>query len=59
MRDLTIHSDRELSLNVFNEEYFYAERKNLPYLVALVNEEFHYTPTQMAVLIEDLAEEAA
>ena len=57
MRDLTQYTDQELSLNVFNDEYFYNERffdYSYDYLIALINEEFIYTPEQMAVLISDL-----
>jgi hypothetical protein len=58
MRDLRSYSDNELSLMVFNEEYFYFERNDRPYLIALVAEEFHYTPEQMEVLIVDLDDDA-
>ena len=54
MKDLTQYTDQELSLNVFNDEYFYNERHNRPYLLALVDEEFVYTDKQMAELINDL-----
>ena len=54
MRDLTGYSDQELSLNVFNDEYFYIERENREYLLALVDEEFIYTPEQKAELLQDL-----
>jgi hypothetical protein len=54
MKDLTQYSDSELSLNVFNEEYFYIERHNRPYLMALIAEEFVYTPEQLEELIDDL-----
>ncbi len=60
MQDLTPYSDQELSLRVFNEEYFYIERNyggNSNYLKALINEEFHYTPEQMDVLEQDLIED--
>lgn len=62
MKDLTIYSDNELSLTVFNEEYFYNERNfngNSDYLKALINEEFHYTPEQMKVLDQDLINDLA
>jgi len=58
MKDLTMYSDQELSLQVFNTEYFYNERNyqgKSDYLLALIDEEFVYTPEQKAVLIEDLA----
>jgi hypothetical protein len=59
MKDLTLHGKEELSLHVFNDEYFYNERKDRPYLMALIAEEFHYTPEHMAVLVKDLDEEEA
>ena len=54
MQNITQYSDQELSLNVFNDEYFYIERNDRPYLMALINEEFIYTTDQMAELIQDL-----
>ena len=58
MKDLTIYSDDELSLQVFNDLYFYTERHNKDYLLALVDEEFIYTQKQKEILIEDLASDA-
>tara|TARA_R110000850_G_scaffold276171_1_gene417606 strand:+ start:679 stop:864 length:186 start_codon:yes stop_codon:yes gene_type:complete len=57
MRDLTNYSDQELSLNVFNDEYFYVERPDRKFLLALINEEFYYTNEQMVVLMSDLADD--
>ena len=57
MINLTNYSDDELSLQVFNDEYFYIERHNTDYLQALVDEEFIYTPEQHTVLLNDLAED--
>jgi hypothetical protein len=54
MIDLTQYTDQELSLQVFNDEYFYIERSNRPYLLALIDEEFIYTREQMDELIKDL-----
>lgn len=59
MRDLTQSSNRELTLWVYNEPYFYNERENRDYLLALVAEEFYYTPEQLQDLIETLDEELA
>ena len=59
MKDLTVYSDQELSLNVFNDEYFYIERENRPYLMALIDEEFTYTSDQMNELIQDLDDDAS
>ena len=58
MKDLTMYSSSELSLNVFNDEYFYIERTNQPYLLALVAEEFYYTDEQLSELLIDLADDA-
>ena len=55
--DLTQYSDRELSLHVMNDEYFYNERGNKDYLMALINEQFEYTQEQLDELLNDLAEE--
>ena len=57
MRDLTSSSDRELTLWVYNEPYFYSEREHREYLLALVSEEFYYTEAQLKDLIETLDEE--
>ena len=54
MIDLTDFSDAELSLQVFNDEYFYTERGNVEYLIALINEEFIYTVKQLEMLLDDL-----
>ena len=59
MENLTIYTDQELSLRVFNEEYFYVERNNKDFLLALINEEFEYTPTQLDVLHQDLDADAS
>ena len=58
MENLTQYADAELSLRVFNDEYFYIERGNRPYLVALIKEQFTYTKAQMAVLVQDLNDDA-
>ena len=57
MKDLTQYDKDALSLEVFNDEYFYVERINRPFLIALINEEFHYTPEQMRVLEQDIADD--
>lgn len=59
MRDLTQSSNRELTLWVYNEPYFYNERTHRDYLLALVAEEFYYTPEQLQDLIDTLDEELA
>lgn len=58
MKDLTLYSDRELSLQVFNDQYFYTERTNRDYILALVREEFIFTDEQLDMLIHDLDEDA-
>lgn len=60
MENLTQYTEQELSLRVFNDEYFYIERNhngNSDYLKALINEEFHYTDKQMEVLDQDLIDD--
>tara|TARA_R110000765_G_scaffold121431_1_gene217643 strand:- start:523 stop:729 length:207 start_codon:yes stop_codon:yes gene_type:complete len=57
MNDIRHYSDQELSLLIFNDEYFYIERRNRPYLMALIKEEFIYTRQQMKELINDLQED--
>jgi hypothetical protein len=42
----------ELAHRVVNDNYFMVERENRDYLLALVAEEFFYTPKQKDVLIE-------
>ena len=54
MKDLTMYSDNELSLQVFNDQYFYSEIDDPKYLMALVREEFVYTADQMQTLVDDL-----
>jgi len=54
MENLTMYSDDELSLRVFKDEYFYIERQNRAYLMALVAEEFLYTSEQLEVLKQEL-----
>lgn len=56
MIDITNYSDKELSLHVHNDLYFYSERHHLEFLCALVREEFHFTPKQLEVMIEDITE---
>ena len=57
MTNITGYSDKELSIIVMNEEYYYNERHNVPYLKALIDEEFEYTPEQMQQLESDLEDE--
>ncbi len=55
-KDLTEYNDEELSLIVMNDGYFYDERKDEAYLMALINEQFIYTPEQLQTLKKDLKE---
>ena len=57
MQDITHYSDQELSLLFFNDQYFYIERHNRHFLMALIREEFKYTDKQLEILINDLAED--
>jgi len=55
-KDLTEYSDKELSLIVMNDGYFYDERDDQAYFMALINEQFIYTPAQLQTLQNDLKE---
>ena len=60
MEDLTNYSDEELSLRVFNDEYFYCERDfdgKPDYVIALCCDEFLFTDKQLEVLKQDLIED--
>lgn len=59
MKNVSQYDDDALSLEVFNDEYFYIERHNEPFLMALIAEEFIYTTAQLAVLKTDLADDLA
>tara|TARA_R110000803_G_scaffold41067_1_gene88440 strand:- start:40 stop:228 length:189 start_codon:yes stop_codon:yes gene_type:complete len=54
MIDLTQHDKNALTGHVFADSYFSIERDNRPFLLALVAEEFCYTPEQKANLIQAL-----
>ena len=57
MRDLRQFTNLELSVRVYNDEYFYNERLNRPFLMALIEEEFYFTRAQKKALINDLNNE--
>lgn len=59
MKNITQYSDDELALTVFNDEYFYIERLNRPYLMALIREEIVFTDKQLSVLITALDEDVS
>ena len=50
VEDLTKYSDQELSLRVFNDQYFYDLMKNLNWLYTEVDELFLYTDQQFSEL---------
>ena len=52
-QDLKIHSDNELSLLVFNDEYLYRIRHR-QHFKDLIDECFEYTDDQWQVLVDDL-----
>ena len=54
MIDCREYNDNELALHVLNDEYFMSEIGHTEYLMALVAEEFHYTPAQHDALVEAL-----
>lgn len=56
MNDLTHYSDDELSLLVMNDESLY-EMRHSSNLVSILDEIFTYTPKQLEVLQEDLADD--
>ena len=56
--DLTAHSDTELSLYVFNDEYLYKMRKNLKNLIIELNEFYIYSDEQLDVLKQDIEDDA-
>jgi len=52
-QDIREHSDQELSLLVFNDEYLYLRRHRSDF-IELIKEMFIFTDEQLQVLIEDL-----
>jgi len=57
MTDITMHSDNELSLLVFNDESLYLMRNRSGFL-GLIKETFKFTPDQFQVLMDDLDADA-
>lgn len=55
-QDLTLHSDNELSLVVFNDEGLYRQRNN-PRLEDILEQYFMFTIEQFQVLAQDLQDE--
>lgn len=56
MQDIRCYSDEELSLIVFNDNYWYNIRY-LPNLIEVLKEEYTFNEEQEEVLINDLEEE--
>lgn len=54
--DITMYSDNELSLLVFNNESLYRMRKQRDFLI-LIKESYVYTNEQLRVLKHDLETE--
>lgn len=57
-QDLTMHSDNELSLMVFNDEMLYRMRRNERELVDYLKESFKFTDDQLDMLKRDLEDDA-
>lgn len=55
--DITGYSDQELSLLVFNDEYWYKQRRNVKLLMYGLSECFVFTQEQADVLKQDLQDE--
>ena len=54
MIDCREYGENELALHVLNTKYFMSEISDRRYMLALVAEEFHYTPEQHDKLVETL-----
>jgi hypothetical protein len=59
MKNITQYPDKELCDIIFSDEYFYIERLNRPYLMALIREEIVFTDKQLSVLITALDEDVS
>jgi hypothetical protein len=55
-QDITMYSDLELSLLVFNTESLYLQRHDNQFNDT-VNEYFTFTPEQLAVLVDDIQDD--
>ena len=56
MINLTLYPQEALAEHVLKDAYFYNERNDPDYLLALVKEEFHYTDNQLDHLLLALLE---
>lgn len=54
MIDLRSRADTELARQVMDDYYFTSQLPDTKYVLALVNEEFHYTDIQLSHLMCDL-----
>ena len=54
MQDLTMYSDDELSLQVFNDEGLYLIRDDVFYLLEVLEKNFTFTDEQKDVLLQDI-----
>jgi len=55
--DITMHSDSELSLMVFNDEWLYNQRHRTEVLIELIHSLFKFTAIQLNVLMDDIKNE--
>ena len=55
-QDITMHSDDELSLIVFNDQGLYRMRHNSQ-LIGFLNDHFEFTEEQLEVLEQDIKDE--
>lgn len=56
-QDLTMHSDDELSLWVFNDEYLYKMRRQWASVVEVLTETFKFNDEQLEVLKKDIEDD--
>ncbi len=58
LKDITMHSNSELSLLVFNDEYLYNIRNDIETLWETINNTYRYTEDQANELLEDLLQDS-
>lgn len=56
-QDITMHSDAELSLIVFNDETLYNMRRNRRNLIQVLTDLYFYNDNQLSELENDLDED--
>jgi len=59
VQDITMHSDRELALIVYNDEYLYRMRKTFLKDQSVLDEMFKFTDDQLMELVSDILVEDA